>query len=907
MKRIICLLLTLILLTGLLTAAVRGAETFTSLGWRSDSSDFSGWSVSGDTITGDFNAMVNKRIWLDCLTDMRNFVVEMDISSDNISSPYIQILGVVTELDANHGNGDQVYVKVAGEGRDWMDAKGTETHVRIARSIGGDLQITLSGAGYDNTQTFTAVPVRASTNVEIGMYRGGKVTIRNLTVRMTGDGSDTGPAVDYNTLVIPVTAGEHFEFKGTGNWREPTHWTSGVSKAEGIWLQSDSADGAGAEAMYMTEKLSENWEVALTFRPISTMNDGRTVCRTVFTDASRTPVMLLTLEHLASDGKVKFSWQTANGNDWTEVWKDADWVLAKDSAFTVRMRKVSDSAIELSVTGDRGYRQSVTKTVSSAILASISRAGVGTERSTVRITNFTLTAETKNRDYTALAQQTYQNLMKNYLDRANNRLYPVRWGFRDGDVTNTGRSVTVSGVGEVWESTVMMMALDTYAQTLEKDSAAWTEVARIIANTVNMLNSGYTEKQMTTAASAPNYAMDDTGWNVMGLLLGYYYNRELGNKTEADRCLRYARGLFNSGYETFYSQTLGGLCYTTKQEDVSLYGAAMALAGFYLNQIAPDEQIEKRYTDIYNGLENLLRRPDGLYWCGVTATGAQGRDRPYGIGEAGSVTYLGGNMAMAVLNALLGETEKAEQTVLGIVRYESDNGGAFLNDRDAWNNTFFLGMFVREVIPKGIAGDIAQRALDATVTRVLENACFADGYYSASWLGPREPSSVGYPSEGDYSTDGRNNWGKGYNNNGLNVGSTPNQIMTSASTAHVLLAAALSASYEKAPQPPDDRPDEPTTPADPSLPTNPTPPTDPAPSENPDKPGQTESTPPEPTNGTENSETAGNVPSHSGESGGKEPAADEKGPSLRWLWISAAVIAAAGAAAAYLFRKKKKK
>lgn len=903
MKRTICLLLILTLLAGFLTTAVQGAETLTSLGWSSDSSDLTGWSVSGNTITGDFNAMVNKRIWLDCLTDMRNFVVEMDISSDNTSSPYIQILGVVTELDANHGNGNQVFIKVAGESRDWMDANGTGMHVRIERSRGSDLRITLTGDGYSNTQTFTAAPIQGSTNLEIGMYRGGKVIIRNLTVTMTGDGSDSGPAVDYNTLVIPVTAGEHFEFKGTGEWRENNRWTFGVSGTEGIWLQSDSADGAKAGAVYMTEKLSENWGVSMTFKPISTENNGRTVCRAVFMDTNRTTVMLLTMEHLAADGKVKFTWQTANGNAWTEIWKDADWVSSKDSAFTVSMRKTSDTAVELTVTGDRDYRRAITKTVSSAVMDSISRVGVSTEKSSVRITNFTLTAESENRDYTALAQKTYQNLLKNYLDTANNRIYPVRWGFKDGDVTNTGKTVTVSDVGEVWESTVMMMALDTYAQTLEKGSDDWKEVARIIANTVNMLTDGYTEQQMTTAASAPNYAMDDSSWNVTGLLLGYYYNRELGNSTEAAKCLKYARGLFNSSYETFYSDKLGGLSYTAAQEDVSLYGAAMALAGFYLNQIQPDAQIAKRYTDIYSGIENVLRRPDGLYWCDVTAAGAQGASNPYGIGEAGSVTYLGGNMAMAVLNALLGNTEKAEQTVLGVVRYESDSGGAFLNDRDAWNNTFFLGMFVREVIQKGIAGDVAQRALNATVTRVLENACFADGYYSASWLGPREPSSLGYPSQGDYSTDGRNNWGKGYNNNGLNVGSTPNQIMTSASTAHVLLAAALSAAYG-----------QPQTPDPGSQPDDPTAPTDPAPSADPTEPGETEKTPSEPTGSTENTEIPADVPDesgkpdNSGETDAAEPSADDGGASFWWLWILAAVvIAAAGAAAVYWIRAKKMK
>lgn len=597
---------------------------------------------------------------------------------------------------------------------------------------------------------------------------------------------------------------------------------------EGIWIQSAETDGPDAKAVYMTEKLSENWYTAMTFRPISTANNGRTVCRVVFMDANRGSVMLLTMEHLAAEHKVKFTWQTANGSGWDDVWKDSDWVIAEDEAFTVTLQKQAENRIALTIAGNSGYRKTATKDIDSGVMAQISRVGASTERSAVRITNVTVTAQTAHRDYTALAKQTYQNLVKNYVDANHNWISPVRWGFQNGDRTNTGQTVHVSGVGEVWESTVMMMALDTYAQTLEIGSAQWTETARIIANTVNMLVSGYPENQLTTATVAPNYAMDDCGWNVMGLLLGYYYNRELGNNAASAKCLKLAKALFNSSYDTFYSAELGGLSYTAKKADVSLYGATMALAGYYLNQIEPDTKIEKRYQDIYNGIEKLLRRPDGIYWCGVTAVGADGSGNPYGIGEAGSVSYLGGNMAMAVLNALLGETEKAEQTVLGIVRYETYSNGAYLNDRDAWNNTFFLGMFVREVIRRDIAEDIAQRALDATVSAVLENACFEDGYYSAAWLGPREPSSLGYPSQGDYSVDGRNNWGKGYNNNGLNIGSTPNQIMTTATTAHVLLAAALSATYEdKTPDTPG-QPDTPDAPADPIDPTDPATPDIPA-------------------------------------------------------------------------------
>ena len=52
-------------------------------------------------------------------------------------------------------------------------------------------------------------------------------------------------------------------------------------------------------------------------------------------------------------------------------------------------------------------------------------------------------------------------------------------------------------------------------------------------------------------------------------------------------------------------------------------------------------------------MEEHLLRGDGLYWCDYESAGPRGRDRPNDIHEAGSVVFLGGNMAMGVLHARL--------------------------------------------------------------------------------------------------------------------------------------------------------------------------------------------------------------------------------------------------------------
>ena len=47
----------------------------------------------------------------------------------------------------------------------------------------------------------------------------------------------------------------------------------------------------------------------------------------------------------------------------------------------------------------------------------------------------------------------------------------------------------------------MLMALDTYAQSLEEGSQEYLTVARIITNTVKMLTDYYPENMITTVAA----------------------------------------------------------------------------------------------------------------------------------------------------------------------------------------------------------------------------------------------------------------------------------------------------------------------------------------------------------------------------------------------------------------------
>lgn len=393
-------------------------------------------------------------------------------------------------------------------------------------------------------------------------------------------------------------------------------------------------------------------------------------------------------------------------------------------------------------------------------------------------------------DYASAADQTYLNLRQNFVNTSTDTLYPVMFGYKNGETTNLGNRVSFS-TPSIWESSVVLYAFDTYAQTLDRSSARYAQVAHTIANTMNWFMDNLSNSVLTDVPSSQNIAQDDAGWDLCAYMLGYRYNTELGDAGHASKCLNAALGVYNNMYNTYYDNTDGLLWYTTSHEAKSMYAAAFLIGGWDLYQVTNNAGVYTKFLNVYNGVENQLRRSDGLYAMGKNADGTlQGGDGVYSINFGGSCTYINANMAMAVINTRLGYTQKAAETTNAILTYEATPTNVLINDRDAWNNTYFMGMWVREVLNAGIGGDAAFVTLFNTADSILREAVFSDGYYSAGWIGPKEPSSAGYPT--NYPANAcRNNWGR-YSSDTTMIqgGSTPRQCMTSATTAHVILAAA---------------------------------------------------------------------------------------------------------------------
>lgn len=575
--------------------------------------------------------------------------------------------------------------------------------------------------------------------------------------------------------------GNEFFFDGSSGDRG--RWTSGRSAEDGLWAQSDAADGA-ASAVYVERRLRGNWSFNVRLTPLHTENDGYAVSRVQLLDEQKRPMVRLTYEYRSGETSVTVeALTTAENGTWTELYTLGRQRLP-DTSLNFRFDRIASSLIYLTVAGNCGYTDEGSFELP---VTGLYYAGFATEHTATRFDCVWLSLPPVEADVAAAAETAYDDLMKNFLLASEERLKPVACGMVDGTTTNTGRTVHVEGAGSLADCAAALMAMDTYAQYCGETSEAYRKTAERIANTVNFFLTSCSEEALTAVSDADT--VDACGRCVWALLLGCRYNRALGRTDEAETCLRYAESLFHNTYICFYDEQLGGgLWENGSREAKSIYAAALALAGDELYRQTGDETLHARSLSIYEGIENNLRRADGLYSMSVTADGAEGLDAPYAIAEGSSCTYLGGNLCMAVLNDRLGNAEKAKATAEGIALFETTNGSALCNDRDAWSNTMFLGLFARELVQTEAVSARWREILDITASKILAKAVLSDGYYSAAWEGPKEPLSGGYPK--GWPEANRNGWGTQADPDGLFVGYTPNQLMTTATTVHVLFAAA---------------------------------------------------------------------------------------------------------------------
>ena len=326
--------------------------------------------------------------------------------------------------------------------------------------------------------------------------------------------------------------------------------------------------------------------------------------------------------------------------------------------------------------------------------------------------------------------------------------------------THNGYPVKAGERGEIWERAVLICDMaNLYSQTHNPD------LKRRVAADWRYVQHMYTLNEIQNCgAGSPSYAQDDATWGVLMLL---DIHRTCGDQT----ALYAAAGLYKNCIKRWQAED-GGLYYNDKREIKSSYQAPLIAAGLRLYEALHDEAYRTWALQIYAYCEANMLRGDGLYWCDLHRE--QQALQPSIPAEASSDTFLAGNMAMGAAHALFYRLthqpiylERALRTVRGIGKAESC-GGCYLDDRDAWTNGFAMQMWAEDVLTvRQLAADAREQMVQTAVS-IHELARTPAGYYGGSWCGP--------------ATGSGSRWWQ--------AGSRPEQIMTSASAAAVLIAAA---------------------------------------------------------------------------------------------------------------------
>jgi len=321
--------------------------------------------------------------------------------------------------------------------------------------------------------------------------------------------------------------------------------------------------------------------------------------------------------------------------------------------------------------------------------------------------------------------------------------------------------------GILWERAMMFITLENLWQAT--GDATLQQRLRADWSYTKMMFS-VEELEACGQASGINWAADDAGWSALMYLAAHYATGDMN-------ALARARGLVRASFHHWLDDQMGGgMWYSDKRDHKSLYQNALVLAALRIHELTGDEYFREQALKCYTWMEKHLLRDDGLYWCDYGAAGPSGQNRPKDIHEAGSVVFLGGNMAMGVIHARLFRStkddkyrERALRNAAALVKQITTTEGIFIDDRDAWTNGVFAGDWAREVLTLPGADSALRDALRKTADSIFSEDRTSAGFYGGSWSGPAEGESSVW-------------WKKK---------SLPEQIMTSANAVNMIVAACI--------------------------------------------------------------------------------------------------------------------
>lgn len=537
------------------------------------------------------------------------------------------------------------------------------------------------------------------------------------------------------------------------DWKAGSEWT--VDSPNSLSVTADKQ----TEAWDMSTQLGSSWAITADISVARvTSISGDHSARFLFGGPGGGAKVIVGLTRHAGTGFIGVDIDYL-GKTWRPVLRSG-WLPGSDTAFAILVSRVGDS-IKVSVFGDQGMvYQEECLSIPPAVLKTVSRLGVAASGGAIHFSNM------KVRDtfrapshYSSQAEAAMDLMMEHY------------WvgGPDSGHITWTHDGYAVGAYSDrkpSWQQGMMVFAMDALYQKTGDPI-----LKRRLQAEWNWTKQSYTAAEMQTAGPPVHPASDDTGWDALTYFL---YYQDLGDPVALDM----AKGLVDSGFKRWMTGDLGGgLWYSDKHGDKSLYGVGIIYDALRIYEATHDQSYYDRALSCYNWIEGHLLRSDNAYWCGFGATGPVGKERPNDIGECGSVSFLGGNIAMGVLHAWFYRhtndpiyLDRAKRTADAISTVFVRDG-VYVDDRDAWANGTFFGEWAADVLTLPGLSPKHKKILLDTSDSIETRDRTRDGYYGGCWHGPAEgPGSK---------------WG-------LN-GSRPQQIMTCSSTAILLMGAALAA------------------------------------------------------------------------------------------------------------------
>ena len=460
----------------------------------------------------------------------------------------------------------------------------------------------------------------------------------------------------------------------------------------------------------------------------------------------------------------------------------SNWLPGADTIYTIQAVKAND-ILKIGLRGDRGLRYyGSAPPIPKQVLDSLTAFGVGSYATDIEFSNIRFVNEALDiggdKDIKKVPPAKLPNGRGHYTAQAKAAMSDLVRNFWKGSQTEGNVIPTYNGYtsdvlpmprGGIWERGMMIFCMDALYRATgdpvlrQRMLSEWQRMKRV-----------YTVQELEAAGSSVHPACDDSGWDAMLYMIFY---RHLGDRFALDR----AKGLIDNSYKRWLDDDMGGgMWYDNEHSCKSLYQTGIVLPSLQIWEVTKDKSFRDRAVSCYEWMESHLLRSDGLYWCDLTSDGPAGKERPDSIHEAGSVVFLGGNMAMGVIHAWMyrdtGDKKYLDRAIrtAEAISKKITKGGIYFSDRDAWVNGSFADEWAESVLTLPGIDKKHKDLLLHTADSIYKYDRTPDGYYGGCWGGPADGACSPWSA----------------------IGSRAQQIMTSASTANVIMAAALFESIE---------------------------------------------------------------------------------------------------------------